>query len=256
MLKSSLEWKRHICRTYFGTEETDIRPFLENVDGPRDRIVVHIPARSGSTRLKDKNVIDLCGVPLMAYTIAVAKALPVDRVIVDTDSPRYAAIAEKLGAEVPYLRPEELARDDVPPGLATYYLERYLLSHGYPLDAVIDMYPTSPFRNVAAHTRYVEILSRVGHCSTAFMPDLGLGDVYNGTEHLCLNSEQAADPGLLHYKPMANFVGRKVLGVEKRWFQYELIDNPVELVDIDTPEDLALASAIIENDLYDFGVAI
>lgn len=72
-----------------------------------------IPARSGSKSIKDKNLALLGGHPLIAYSIALAKMTEgVDRVIVSTDSLKYAKIAEKYGAEVPFLRPEALSQDN------------------------------------------------------------------------------------------------------------------------------------------------
>ena len=71
-----------------------------------------IPARSGSKSIKDKNLVLLGGHPLIAYSIALAKTTKgIDRVIVSTDSFEYANIAEKYGAEVPFLRPESLSQD-------------------------------------------------------------------------------------------------------------------------------------------------
>ena len=71
-----------------------------------------IPARSGSKSIKDKNLALLGGYPLIAYSIALAKMTAgVDRVIVSTDSLEYAKIAEKYGAEVPFLRPKALSQD-------------------------------------------------------------------------------------------------------------------------------------------------
>ena len=71
-----------------------------------------IPARSGSKSIKDKNLALLGGYPLIAYSIALAKTTEgVDRVIVSTDSLEYAKIAEKYGAEVPFLRPKALSQD-------------------------------------------------------------------------------------------------------------------------------------------------
>jgi N-acylneuraminate cytidylyltransferase len=248
--------KLEICETYFGYSGIDIEHFTALVAGPRDKRVVHIPARSGSTRIENKNIKELCGVPLIAYTIAVARAMPVDRVIVNTDSPEIAAVAERLGAEVPFLRPAELSGDDVSPGFAGYYAERFLLSQGYPLDIMIDMYPTSPFRNAAKLTRYTEDVVRSGYCATAFLPNMELGRV-RSREGLLLGEEGArCERGRVHFKLLASFLGRRLLSGQKRWFQYELIDDPIELVDIDTPEDFALAEFIIENDLYEFGVAI
>ena len=72
-----------------------------------------IPARSGSKSIQDKNLAKLGGYPLLAYSIALAKMTPgIDKVIVSTDSLEYAKLAEKFGAEVPFLRPEKLSRDN------------------------------------------------------------------------------------------------------------------------------------------------
>ncbi len=71
-----------------------------------------IPARSGSKGVIDKNIKPLCGIPLIAYSIKVAlKSELIDRVIVSTDSQKYAEIAKHYGAEVPFLRPPEISDD-------------------------------------------------------------------------------------------------------------------------------------------------
>ena len=71
-----------------------------------------IPARSGSKGVPNKNIIDICGHPLIAYTISVAKRCKlIDRVIVSTDSQEYAEIAIKYGAEVPFIRPKNISGD-------------------------------------------------------------------------------------------------------------------------------------------------
>jgi CMP-N-acetylneuraminic acid synthetase len=252
--KAFNDWKRQISLTYFGHERTVAEQYEDHLAGPRDKTVVHIPARSGSTRIAHKNIKEVCGVPLMAYTLAIARALPVDRVIVNTDSPQYARMAEKLGAEVPFLRPEELARDDVPPGLALYYAEHFLLTENYPLGAIIDLYPTSLFRNVKTVTHYVNMLHKAGYCSTAVLPEIDLHQLFTENGHLSFRAQ--TDRLHVHYRILGNFMGRRTLSREKRWFHYELIDNPVELIDIDVDEDFALAEYIVENELYDFGVAI
>lgn len=69
-----------------------------------------IPARSGSTSVKDKNIRLLGGHPMMAYSIAAAKTVDeIDRVFVSTDSEKYREIALKYGAEAPFLRPPEIS---------------------------------------------------------------------------------------------------------------------------------------------------
>ena len=71
-----------------------------------------IPARSGSKGVPNKNIKLLGGIPLFAFSIIAAKMITkVDRVIVSTDSREYAEIAIKFGADVPFLRPEEISSD-------------------------------------------------------------------------------------------------------------------------------------------------
>lgn len=78
----------------------------------KDQVMAIIPARSGSKGIPDKNIQDLQGFPLIAYSIGVAKmSKEISRVIVSTDSDQYAKIAKKFGAEVPYLRPKDISGD-------------------------------------------------------------------------------------------------------------------------------------------------
>lgn len=69
-----------------------------------------VPARSGSTSIRDKNITHIAGHPLIAYSIVAATLTPnIDRVIVTTDSAEYAKIANKYGAETPFLRPLDIS---------------------------------------------------------------------------------------------------------------------------------------------------
>lgn len=75
-------------------------------------VVAIIPARSGSKGIKDKNLSNLGGYPLIAYSIVAAKlATQIDRVLISTDSERYAEVGRRYGAEAPFLRPMELSGD-------------------------------------------------------------------------------------------------------------------------------------------------
>src|SRR4051812_22321525 len=75
-------------------------------------VVAIVPARSGSKGVPGKNVRELAGVPLIAYSIAAGlEARSVDRVVVSTDSSEIADLARTWGADVPFLRPAELATD-------------------------------------------------------------------------------------------------------------------------------------------------
>lgn len=112
-----------------------------------------IPARSGSKGLKDKNIIDICGKPLMAYSIEAAVVCnQFDRVIVSTDSEKYGEIAKNYGAEVMY-RGEDLSDDRA----TTYMVLKDLLGK---VDAEIDYFvllqPTSPMRDAEHIMQAVE----------------------------------------------------------------------------------------------------
>lgn len=80
-----------------------------------DRILAVIPARGGSKGLPGKNIRPLAGLPLIAHSITFARlCAPITRTIVTTDSEEIAAVARRYGADVPFMRPPELAQDDTP----------------------------------------------------------------------------------------------------------------------------------------------
>jgi CMP-N,N'-diacetyllegionaminic acid synthase len=110
-------------------------------------IVALIPARSGSKRVPDKNIRLLAGHPVMAYTITAALQSEIfSSVIVSTDSERYADIARYYGAEVPFLRPVELAGDVSPDIEWIEYTLNKLEEDGRKYDCFSILRPTSPFR--------------------------------------------------------------------------------------------------------------
>ncbi len=110
-------------------------------------IVGLIPARSGSKRVPDKNIRLLAGHPLMAYTIAVALESEIfSEVIVSTDSEQYADIARYYGADVPFLRPPELAGDVSPDIEWVEYTLKRLREIGREYDCFSILRPTNPFR--------------------------------------------------------------------------------------------------------------
>ena len=76
------------------------------------RILAIVPARGGSKGIKDKNIKEIEGRPLIEYTIEAAKRCEyIDEIVVSTDSEKIAKAAKKAGAKVPFLRPDELASD-------------------------------------------------------------------------------------------------------------------------------------------------
>lgn len=111
------------------------------------KIVALIPARSGSKRVTDKNIRNLNGHPLIAYTINSAIESGVfDAVICSTDSVEYAEIAKYYGAEVPALRPQNISGDGSPDIEWVDWILNLLHSEGRIFDAFSILRPTSPFR--------------------------------------------------------------------------------------------------------------
>lgn len=108
-----------------------------------------IPARSGSKGLRNKNIKELCGKPLMAYTIEAALRSGLYNVVhVSTDSSEYAEIAREYGADIPFLRDDSLAQDDSTTWDAMRYVIEQYRELGEEFDTITVLQPTSPLRDV------------------------------------------------------------------------------------------------------------
>jgi CMP-N-acetylneuraminic acid synthetase len=119
-----------------------------------------IPARGGSKGIPGKNLKPAAGKPLIAWTVETAlAATSLDRVIVSTDSLEIAEVARRHGAEVPFMRPADLAQDDTPgiePVLhAALWLEE---NEGYHPDLIMLLQPTSPLRIPEDIDRAIELI--------------------------------------------------------------------------------------------------
>jgi len=111
-------------------------------------ILAIIPARGGSKGLPGKNIKPLLQHPLIAYSIKAAKESSlINRIIVNTDDESIASIAAKYGAEVPFMRPKELAQD-LTTDLAVFLHQlKWMKDHeNYIPDIVVQLRPTSPIR--------------------------------------------------------------------------------------------------------------
>ena len=110
------------------------------------KIIAIIPARGGSKGIPRKNIKDLAGKPMIAYIIeSVKKVQGVDRVIVSTEDEEIYRVAKKYGAEAPFMRPIELAQDEVATLPVLRHAVKYLLENeNYSPDYVLLVYPTSP----------------------------------------------------------------------------------------------------------------
>ena len=110
------------------------------------KILAVIPARGGSKGVPRKNIRELGGKPLIAWTIDAAKKSEyIDRLILSSEDEEIISVARECGCEVPFVRPDELATDDSP-GIAPLLHAVTTLEEQY--DYLILLQPTSPFRSV------------------------------------------------------------------------------------------------------------
>ncbi len=113
----------------------------------KPRAIAFIPARSGSKRVKNKNILPLGGHPMLAYTVRAAIDSGVfDAVICATDSEQYADVARHYGAEVPFLRSAEISGDKSPDIEWVVWMLKALKEASREFEIFSILRPTSPFR--------------------------------------------------------------------------------------------------------------
>jgi CMP-N,N'-diacetyllegionaminic acid synthase len=126
------------------------------------KILALIPARIGSKSIPKKNIREIGGKPLIAYSIehGLASKL-IDRVVVSTDSEEIAKVARAFGAEVPFLRPSELAEDySLDIDFHRHAVEWLRKNENYLPDAVINLRPTTPVRDPMILDKAIELFMR------------------------------------------------------------------------------------------------
>ena len=115
-----------------------------------NRVIAIIPARGGSKRIPRKNIRFFAGKPIIGYSIEAAlQSQLFERVIVSTDDQEIAEVAESFGAEVPMLRPAELADDFTGTNDVVKYCLEMLQEQNYPVDYACCLYATAPFVRIS-----------------------------------------------------------------------------------------------------------
>lgn len=215
--------------------------------------VAIIPARGGSRGLPGKHLRLLGGQPLIAHTVRAALgARRVDRVIVSTDDAAIARAARRAGAEVPFLRPPELARDETPTLPVIQHAVEWLEAAGERVDVVVTLQPTSPLRGAAEIDAVIGLVERGPARSAVSVAPLGLpasviGRVEEGRFVPALPPggdvrRQAAAPGAR--LTGAVYATRRDLLREGRMVEDRPaahLSAPAAAIDVDSAEDLAEA---------------
>ena len=223
------------------------------------KTIATICARGGSKGLPGKNIRPFLGRPLIAHSIAFALQQPgIDAVCVSTDDERIAEAARAAGAEVPYLRPPELARDDSPKLPVIEHLLDFLeRGQGRRYERIVDLQPTSPLRipqDLDACLRRAAEPDEPGLVLTAY--DSGFNPYFNlvelqgdGSVLVCkgggLATRQAAPP-VWTLNGSIYVWRRAALAHAARHGMWSVrvaahIMPPSRSVDIDTAEDFAAA---------------
>ena len=126
--------------------------------------VILIPARSGSTRLKDKNIKPLNGKPLMSYVISSAINANCGPVYVSTDSHNYSKIATHYGAEIPYLRPKYLSTASTPScWVIVHFLKWFKTVNGFLPEYITFCPPTNPMLKTETIRKMLNQLQKNSH---------------------------------------------------------------------------------------------
>lgn len=131
-------------------------------------IITIIPARSGSKTIKNKNIKLLNNKPLLAYSIESSLSVPlISQTIVSTDSPKYAQIAKKAGASVPFLRPKDISKDT---SIDCEYINHFLQwvkNSGQCLpDYLVLLRPTTPLRNPKTINQAIKKIINNTNCTS------------------------------------------------------------------------------------------
>jgi len=219
-----------------------------------------IPARGGSKSIPLKNIKPLLGKPLIAYTIEEAlKSEYIDKIIVSTDDIQIAKISKEYGAEVPFIRPKELATDTSPTLPVIQHALKYLESEDYIPDFVVLLQPTSPLREVKHIDEAIKkildtdadtvITLTESNIHPFWMRKLEGDKVYPFIE-TCNNSLRRQDlPPVYKLNGAVVVSKREVIVSGKNWQEQDIraiIIAPIYSIDIDTPLDFYIAEKLME----------
>ena len=223
------------------------------------KIVAIIPARGGSKGIPHKNITNLCGKPLIAYTIEAAKqSTYIDDVIVSTDDSDIKKVSEQYGASVPFIRSDHIASDEAKTISVVVDAIQKLRASGQKHDVVVLLQPTSPLRTVEEIDVAIEVFFQhqmegvVSVNVTDISPFL-LRTIYNHKLHRIIDESSTIrrqDMPTYYEVNGAIYINR----VEEVTEDLSFNDNPIPYimnrdhsVDIDTWDDLTEAACYLQN---------
>ena len=223
-----------------------------------------IPARGGSKGIPRKNIVDVCGKPLISYSIECGNELvrvgSLSRCVVSTDDEEIAEIARRQGGEVPFMRPASLATDSAESiGFILHALDTFA-ARGERYWAAMLLQPTSPIRATVEVQQAAERFSTgtanslISCYQEDYVNDLVMyhddGDGYLKPKNLMHNKGvRRQDHGSIYVRNGALYITR--VDYLRRTGQI-VCDRPMLMrmsksasIDVDTPEDLAILRAVL-----------
>jgi len=229
-----------------------------------------IPARGGSKGIPKKNTRPLMGKPLITHTIEAAlQSRHRLRVVVSTDDEETAKIAQAAGAEIPFLRPAELAQDDTPAFPVVLHALQWLKQHeGYQPEVVVLLQPTSPLRRAEHIDEGIKLLletnadSLVSVCEVEHSPYWMRvldddGRVKPFVESTREFSRRQDLPPVYRLNGALYVTKRRVIMEEERLLGDDvraLIMSPEDSIDIDDKVDFLLAELLLKRRLRGGGM--
>ncbi len=231
------------------------------------RILGTICARGGSKGVKNKNIRELAGKPLIAYAIEyLTKWKKADRIVCSTDSEQIAKIAKKYGAEIPYLRPAELASDDTSKIHVLQHLVNFCEKQdNIKYDKIVDLDPTAPLRKKSfleeAFKKFIDsdAYNLYSVCKSKKNPYFNLVEVgENGYAHLCKQSNVVRRQDAVAVFEMnasiyiynRDFLMKTNTLHSDKTIIYEMPEVPS--IDIDTELDFIFVEFLIKNEVFKF----
>ena len=217
-----------------------------------------ITARGGSKGLPGKNIKDLCGKPLIAYSIDVARAFVDDEhICVSTDSEEIKRVVEEYGLSVPFIRPDYLATDTATSNDVLVHAVNFFKEQGIEYNKLVLLQPTSPLRSVedvaASLVLYRDDIDMVVSVTKSHAPAVLCTDDENGYVQLVYNKKATGRQqlqemyefnGAVYVMNVQSLIEKGIAGFTKK---VKYVMSKENSVDIDDIYDFYQVEIILRN---------
>lgn len=223
-----------------------------------DNILVVIPARGGSKGLPGKNIRELCGKPLICYSIDIARAITTDdNICVSTDDPNIIDVVESYDCKVPFVRPAEYATDSATTNDVLLHAISYYENLGRHYDKILLLQPTSPLRTISqvneALSMYRDNIDMVVSVTQSHAPSVLCNENQDGFVELVFNKNavgRQAVPEFYEFNGAIYVINVKALkekGLGNFTKRVKYVMPKESSIDIDDIYDFMLTESILQH---------